>query len=264
MNARGRGPLGFAIGAVAAGIIAIVAYRARALDRGGAFAAVVVGSATYGALGIPGTAVLLAFFVPSIALSRVGKARKSVTLVDVDKTGPRDGAQVVANGGVAALCALAAAFVDPRFGIAFCGAFAAAAADTWATEIGTLVRQQPRSILTFKRIATGLSGGVTFAGTGAEMLGALFIAGASTAIDRRAFRAIVAAGIAGAVLDSLLGASLQSLRWCPACKRATERDPHVCGNATQPARGFSWFGNDVVNAAATACGAVVAFSFARA
>jgi uncharacterized membrane protein len=32
----------------------------------------------------------------------------------------------------------------------------------------------------------------------------------------------------------------------------------VCGAATQPLRGVTWFGNDAVNLAATASGAVVA------
>jgi len=263
VNAHGGAPLDYAIGAAAAGAIGVAAYRAHALDRGGALAAVAIGAATYGALGLPGTSVLLAFFVSSVALSRAGRARKRATLVDVDKTGARDAAQVFANGGVAALCALGAVFVDARIAVAFAGAFAAAAADTWATEVGTLVRQAPRSILTFKPVATGLSGGVTLAGTAAELAGALLVAGvAAAAVGATAFVPVFAGGVAGAVLDSVLGASVQSLRWCPACERATEREPHVCGTATQRLRGFTWCGNDVVNLAATACGAAVAWLLA--
>ncbi len=263
MNAHGGAPLDYAIGAAAAAAIGVAAYRAHALDRGGALAAVAIGGATYGALGLPGTSVLLAFFVSSVALSRVGRARKRATLVDVDKTGARDAAQVFANGGVAALCALGAAFIDARFAAAFAGAFAAAAADTWATEVGTLVRQPPRSILTFKPVATGLSGGVTLAGTAAEIAGALLVAAvAAGAIGPKTFVPVAAGGVAGAVLDSLLGASLQALRWCPACRRATEREPHLCGTPTQRLRGFTWVGNDAVNFAATACGAAVALLLA--
>ncbi len=257
MTPRARRPLDFAIGAFGAGAIAAVAYRARALDRSGALAAFAVGTATYGALGFPGSVVLVTFFVTSVGLSRVGKKRKSERLVDVDKTGARDGMQVVANGGVAALCALAS-LRDIRFVPAFAGAFAAAAADTWATEIGTLARGRPRSILTFERIATGLSGGVTFEGTLAEVGGALFVALAARTLVPRAFFPIFAGGIVGALADSVLGASLQSLRWCDACERATERNPHACGAPTRPLRGLTWFGNDAVNISATACGALVA------
>jgi len=253
----------FDIGGVCAAAIAIVAYRTRSLTLGGAFAAFVVGTATYGALALPGAAVLLAFFVTSVALSRVGKARKAVVLADVDKTGARDGAQVLANGGIAAACALLALFIDHRFAYAFAGAFAAAAADTWGTEIGTLMRGAPRSILTFRKIATGLSGGVTTAGMLAEVAGAFAIAATALLVRPDAFVPVACAGVAGALADSLLGASVQSLRWCPNCNRATEREPHTCGANTRPLRGLSWFGNDGVNVSATLVGAVVAFALAR-
>ena len=165
----------FDIGGIVAAFIAFVAYRVGALSGGGALAAFVIGTAVFGGLGIPGAYVLLAFFVPSIALSRTGRARKR-KLVDIGKSGPRDAAQVLANGGIAAACALAAFYLDPHYAAAFAGSLAAATADTWGTEIGTLVSAQPRSIFTLRPIATGLSGGITTAGTLAELAGAFFIA----------------------------------------------------------------------------------------
>ncbi len=95
------------------------------------------------------TLVLLAFFIPSVALSRIGRARKK-QLIDIGKGGARDAWQVLANGGVATLAlafALAGGATDLLFA-AFAGAYAAATADTWGTEIGTLARGMPRSILT--------------------------------------------------------------------------------------------------------------------
>jgi hypothetical protein len=149
-------------------------------ERGGAIAAFVVGALTFGA-GTLGTALLLlAFFISSTLLSRAGKARKR-ELVDIGKGGPRDAAQVLANGGAATVCALAWVLVDHGNGssfwfLAFAGAYAAATADTWGTEIGTLAAEPPRSIVSRKPIATGLSGGVTPAGTSAEIAGAVLIA----------------------------------------------------------------------------------------
>jgi uncharacterized protein (TIGR00297 family) len=254
----------FDIGAIAAIAIALAAYRVRALDTGGALAAVAVGTATFGALALPGAGVLLAFFVTSVGLSRVGKARKARALVDVGKTGPRDAAQVLANGGIAALCALLTLWEGSRYAAAFAGALAAATADTWGTEVGVLARGAPRSMLTLRPVATGLSGGVTLQGTLAEVAGALAIAASALALLPGAFFAIWLGGVAGALADSLLGASLQSLRWCGACKRPTEREPHVCGANTTPLRGVGWFGNDATNYAATLVGAAVAFVFAGA
>ena len=247
-----------AFGVGSAGAIALAARRANALDGAGAIAAWAVGSATIAGLGGPGAAVLLAFFVPAVALSRVGRARKRVALADVEKTGARDAGQVAANGAIAAFCALAALRV-PRARLAFAGAFAAAAADTWGTEIGVLAKGTPVSIVTLQPVATGLSGGVTLAGTLAELAGTAAVAAVALALDRRAFWRVALAGFAGALADSILGGSLQALRRCPACERLTEREIHGCGTPTDRIRGLARFGNDGVNFVATATGAAVAF-----
>ncbi|HZO94033.1 MAG TPA: DUF92 domain-containing protein [Candidatus Baltobacteraceae bacterium] len=247
----------------------------------GALAAFVVGTLIYGSGGIGFTIVLLAFFVPSIALSRVGRARKRA-LDTVAKGGARDAWQVAANGGIAALAAVAWAqrpYVAEA--AAFAGALAAANADTWATEIGTLARRPPRSILTFRRLETGLSGGVSLPGTLAEIAGALWIGLVALAGALLAYRfmvapyltpdpgplaplllAVPAGGVAGATVDSLLGATVQELRWCPVCERACESDPHACGTPTTLHRGVRGVSNDVVNVLATLAGAAVAFALA--
>jgi uncharacterized protein (TIGR00297 family) len=248
-----------AIGALLALAIAVLALRARSLDRSGALVAFAVGTIVFSIGSWRGALVLLAFFIPSTILSRVG-ARQKRALVDIGKQGPRDASQVLANGGVGALAMLFAPRFDGVALAAFAGAFAAASADTWGTEIGTLARGSPRSILTMRPLAAGLSGGVTLQGTLAELAGAAFIALVAAALGVAPFVAVAAGGIAGAFLDSLLGASAQALRYCPACERACETDPHVCGHATQLRRGFAWIGNDAVNAASTLSGAVVALA----
>jgi uncharacterized protein (TIGR00297 family) len=252
--------------------VAFAAWRARTLDRGGAVAAFAVGALTFGSGGWPFTVVLLAFFVPSVLLSRFGRKRKKL-LVDIGKGGARDAWQVLANGGAATVCAVAAGlllhapdrFEETRPWIAaFAGAYAAATADTWGTEIGTLARGAPRSILTGRRIAAGLSGGITVWGTLAEIAGAVWIGACTTAVLGRsaAFVPIVAGGIIGAFADSLLGATVQELRWCPVCERTCETDPHVCGTPTALVRGIRGFSNDAVNFAATCAGAATAFAAA--
>ncbi len=254
------------------------AWRVHALTLGGALAAYVVGTLVYGSGGVGFTLVLLAFFVPSVALSRLGRARKRA-LLDVPKGGARDAMQVLANGGVAAACAVAWMHTHGmHWAAAFGGALAAATADTWATEVGTLARQRPRSILSFRPVPTGLSGGITLPGTMAEIAGALWLGLTATAGTALAYRAalppgaaiagawiaplllaVPAGGIAGATLDSVLGATAQELRWCPSCERACETDPHACGTATSLRRGVRGVTNDLVNLAATLAGAAVAF-----
>ncbi len=274
-------PLNLFIGAVFAGAIAAFALRAHALTRGGALAAFAVGTLTYASGTVGFTLVLLAFFLPSVLLSRLGKSRKAA-LVDIGKGGARDAWQVLANGGVATGCALAWVVThDLRWALAFAGAYAAATADTWATEIGTLAPSPPRSILTFRPLPTGMSGGVTTRGTLAEVAGALWIgivaspaivwAFANAMIDagwsiayvhwsRAAALLIVVsvAGIIGATIDSLLGATLQELRRCDTCDRVTETNPHVCGSPTHLVRGVPGISNDAVNFAASLTGGATA------
>lgn len=245
-----------AIGVLLAAIVGFAALRVGSLTRGGAVAAFAIGAVVFATTGWRGALVLFAFFIPSALLSRLGRARKS-SLADAGKQGPRDAWQVLANGGVAAACALLA----PRsacFAAAFAGAFAAAAGDTWGTEIGTLARARPRSIVTLRSIAPGLSGGVTPLGTIASVAGAAVVACVAVSSGVATFLPVVIGGVAGSLFDSLLGATLQAQRWCPGCGQACETNPHRCGEPTAPRRGIAWLENDAVNFAATLCGAVVA------
>jgi len=68
----------------------------------------------------------------------------------------------------------------------------------------------------------------------------------------------VAEGIAGALLDSIVGAGLQARQWCPACSCECETPQHYCGTPTTLRRGVRWIQNDAVNLMATLGGAIVA------
>jgi len=246
-----------AVGAVLAAAVALAAYRTRALSLDGAIAAFVVGTIVVGAGGWSSAAILLAFFLPSALLTRMGRERKR-SLRGTQEPAPRTAWQVLANGGVATLCAVAALNVTAPFNAAFAGAFAAASADTWATEIGTLARRRPVSILTFRPVETGLSGGVTLLGTCALIAGALCVAVVASLLRVAPLLPVAAAGIAGALLDSIVGASLQARQWCPRCSCECETPQHYCGTPTTMRRGVRWIQNDAVNLAATLCGAIVA------
>jgi uncharacterized membrane protein len=66
--------------------------------------------------------------------------------------------------------------------------------------------------------------------------------------------------LGGSMLDSLLGATVQAIYYCPACDKETERRIHTCGTKTRPLRGWPWMNNDVVNFIATLWGALIAMS----
>ncbi|HET7585138.1 MAG TPA: DUF92 domain-containing protein [Gemmatimonadaceae bacterium] len=255
------------VGVVLAAVLVTAAVRRGTLSPGGAAAALPIGTLA-AAAGWDWAALLLAFFLPAAAVSALGAERKrSRTGAIVAKGGPRDAAQVVANGGAFALAAVGwLASPSPLWNAAAAGALAAAAADTWGTEIGLLSPAQPRSLATWRVVSAGTSGGVTAAGLGGAAAAALLTGAVSIALGwgGRAGMAAVAGGLLGAVADSLAGALAQGRRRCERCGTLTERTVHGCGKATVHCGGFRWLDNDGVNALATLVGAAAAVAIANA
>lgn len=263
-----------------AAVIAGGALRARSLTPAGAAAAFVTG--TVALLSGWGWGIfLIVWFAAASVLSRLGRHEKTArTRGLVDKGDRRDAQQVFANGGLFALCAVSNilarvndsdAVVSSMRGpyawlaVAAVGALAAAGADTWATEIGTLVRGRPWSLRTRTRVPVGTSGAITAAGTAAALVGAFVLSSTAAVlgvIPHESVPAAVLGGFAGAVGDTVLGAWVQSRRWCPACHVATEQHVHSCGTHTSLAGGIGVLNNDAVNFACTLVGALVALSFA--
>lgn len=254
--------IGFLLGL----LIAALAWRAGALSGSGAFGATLTGGLIFGLGGLPWAALLLTFFISSSLLSRLFGRSKAALSEKFSKGSRRDWGQVLANGGLGALLAV----VPPLFPdqvwpwLAFCGAMAAVNADTWATEIGVLSRFQPRLITTGKPVERGASGGVSLLGY-AAVLGGSGLVGVVAALFSPpgqalpALAACLLGGLAGSTFDSLLGATVQSIYYCPACQKETERYPlHTCGTVTQPLRGWRWLDNDLVNFACSLVGALVA------
>ncbi|MBA3854525.1 MAG: DUF92 domain-containing protein [Gemmatimonas sp.] len=242
--------------------MAMLARRVGSLSTSGAVAATMVGAVSATA-GWPWAALLIGWFVASSVLTRIGSTLKAQrTRATLPAASARTGTQVWANGGVFAVCALAATLTErDAFRIAALGALAAAAADTWATEVGLLAGRAPRLILGGAAVEPGLSGGVTWPGSAGGVLGAVAVALAAIGLGlatSTSWLALAGAGVVGGVGDSLLGATVQAKRRCARCQRWTERATHDCGVATEHGRGWPWMTNDTVNLLATFIGAAAA------
>ncbi len=250
--------------------IALLAYRRRSLSRSGVAGTIVAGTTTLGLGGWSWGLSLVFFFVTSSFLSHFREREKASTAADkFSKGSQRDWLQVAANGGVATALALGcAATTSPTLRslarAGYAGALATATADTWATELGVLSPHAPRLITTGQQTTPGTSGGVTLLGTGAAAAGSLSLGLFFWLIERK-HRANLAlpfiafiSGLSGSLFDSLLGATVQAMYYCPVCDKETERRVHSCGTRTQPLRGLSWMNNDVVNLLATLFGSIVA------
>ena len=171
------------------------------LTPGGVAAAALVGGAVAWGLGWGALVPLFAFLLTGSLLSK----RAGVVAA------PRNARQVVANGGVAAIAAIA------HLWPAAAGAIAAAAADTWATEIGSRSRRPARLITTGEPVPHGTSGGITALGTAGGAVGAVTIAllcaYAAPELRWRGCLLVVISGVTGMIADSMLGATLQARRW---------------------------------------------------
>jgi uncharacterized protein (TIGR00297 family) len=247
-------------GAVLSAAAALAAHRVKTLSTSGALTATVVGTISIAA-GWSWGALLLTMFISASLLSKLGERKKADRVGEiVEKGAERDWGQVLANGGVYAGAAFGSVITaSPMWFAIGAGALAASAADTWATEIGTLVAGRPIFIISGRRVEPGTSGGISLAGTAAGVVGALFIGGAAVLANWPVpFVAVAIGGVAGALADSLLGATVQERRWCELCKTFTERPIHSCGTPTSHAGGLVGFDNDAVNAACSAVGALIA------
>jgi uncharacterized protein (TIGR00297 family) len=245
------------------GLVAGLGWWRRALSAGGALAAALVGASTFGFGGWPASQSLIAIFVTGSALSR----RRSVPgEVEAAKGHRRDAIQVLANGGIAA-AALTASFLGWKPGrAAALGALAAAAADTWASEIGVRSKTPPRSIVTGQRVPPGASGGVTLLGWAAASGGALLV-GAVWNVSGRLRPSSLAlallAGLTGSLADSLAGATIQAAYRCDACGASAETPDVHCGQPRRLVRGRTGVTNDAVNVIGTLAGGLVGVALAR-
>ena len=221
--------LSILLGALLSLAIAMGARAAGALTRDGAVAAVIAGTLVFGFGGLGAGVLLVTFFITSSLLTRWRAERKS----HPEHRRGRTAAQVMANGAAATVAAVWWGVAPSGLAAAaLAGALATATADTWATEIGTLSPEQPRLITTRRPVPHGTSGGVTWWGTIAGILGATIIAAETYAFFDVSPAVVWLAGILGMTVDSILGATAEGT--------------------------VGWMNNDAVNVFGTLSGAVLA------
>lgn len=178
---------------------------------------------------------LLTLFALTFAATRFGRQGKEAMGAAESRQGRR-ASQIVANLGVAGLCA---AGVSGAWLAACIAALAEATADTVSSEMGQALRGTTRMITTGRRVSAGTDGGVSAMGT---MLGVMAAAAVTAvavfcgAISIQIALVVFGASGAGFFFDSVLGASVER-------------------------RG--WMGNDWVNFVSTAVAAAIAYMLAR-
>ena len=214
---------------------ATLAYVARGVSLTGTVAGLIATFALTLAGGAQMFGAVLLVFILTYLATRFRRQRKNELQI-AERGKGRDGAQVLANIGVAAIAATLSQ-VTPWHGpllVASIAALAEAAADTVSSETGKALARNARLVTSWRLVPAGTDGAISASGT-ILGIGAATIIGAEAVATgilnlRQATIAVIAAVI-GMFLDSLLGATFE-------------------------ARG--WIRNNGVNLISTACAAVIA------
>ena len=231
------------LGLAANAAIALPAFLLRSIDVKGAVSAVLIGTAITAGLGLPGLALMIAFFVLGSAVTRLGYRVKAARGIAQEKGGARGWQNAWANGGVPAFLAVLAGMAPPGLrdllAIAYAAAVATAAADTCSSEVGKAYGRRTFLITSLRPVPPGTEGAVSLEGTLGGFLGALAVGATGVLASLFGWREallVAVAGLLGSLAESVLGT-------------VAER------------RG--WMDNNLLNAANTAIGALLATLIVR-
>ncbi|XP_053113507.1 transmembrane protein 19 isoform X1 [Hemicordylus capensis] len=217
-------------------MIASRGFKKKSLDHGGAIGGLVVGFILTVANYSFFTALLM-FFITSSKLTKwKGEVKRQIDS-EYKEGGQRNLVQVFCNGGVPAELALlymiengpgeipidfSKQYTASWMCLSLLGALACCAGDTWASEIGSVMSNEPRLITSWKKVPVGTNGGVSLVGLISSLLGGTLV-GVAYFISQLIFvndldisapqwPIIVfggMAGLLGSVIDSYLGATMQ-------------------------------------------------------
>jgi uncharacterized protein (TIGR00297 family) len=156
----------------------------------------------------PAIPALITLFALTFAATRFGRKKKENRGVAEARSGRR-ASQIVANLGVAALCALIG-WYDGCI-----AALAEATADTVSSEIGQALGGPTWMVTTLRQVPSGEDGGVSSVGSIAGIAAAgLVVAAGSLHHALWPDKVLVfVAACAGLFFDSLLGATVEQLGW---------------------------------------------------
>ena len=253
------------------GAIALVAHSRKSLDLGGTIAALAVGISIYMFAGPMAWILLMLFFSTSTIITHIKKEHKARLSPEYEKS-KRNYKQVLASGLIPAIFAVIYYFTKSDIMmLTLVSAIAISCSDTWASEIGILNKGKTVSIIDFKPVKKGESGGISLLGTIMSLAGSFVIAAAfacsqilysNLSLPSILFNmiTITAIGIIGCVVDSILGATIQARHIDSKTNLVTESRKSN-GQINQKISGLKFMTNDMVNLVSSLIGVMIAMLF---
>lgn len=251
--------------------LGFVALKAKAIDKGGLIAGILVASIIFLGGGFGWLLTIIAFFISAAVLTKHRYEYKRMLGFAQDNSGKRGWPNIIANGSIPAALALlefiaiAGGGHGVVFSAVFVGSVAAATADTLATEVGLLSKAKPRNIIHLRHaVDHGTSGGVTILGELTIVVSSLMVGllASLVGVIEGATSIVISisliGGISGATLDSILGATIQGVNKCAVCGTVTESHTHHDKEAKR-IRGVRFIDNNMVNFLGIGFGAALSF-----
>jgi uncharacterized protein (TIGR00297 family) len=194
----------------------VLACVLRGVNRLGALAGGLACFLLFAGAGPAAFATLAVLFLMTWVATRLGYRRK-LALGLAERREGRNAWQILANLAVSALGSVVFSATGNRVWlVAMVAALAEAATDTVASEIGQYRGPDARLITTWERVPPGTDGGITIQGSIAGLAAGLVVAAVASAggmLPQAQLWIPVAAGFAGMLIDSVLGATLQRRGW---------------------------------------------------
>ena len=194
--------------------VSLAGYAAGTVSRSGTAVGALVGVIIYAAAGFEGWLFLFAAFAVATIASRLGRERKVLLGIAEEREGRRGAGNALANCGVAAIAAVAAVTTPHGAAalLAFVASLAAGGSDTVASEIGKAWGRSTFLVTTLSRVKPGTPGAMSLEGTSAGIVAAFALAALGVAlglVPRTAILAVVIGATAGALIESVLAATLE-------------------------------------------------------
>jgi uncharacterized protein (TIGR00297 family) len=195
-------------------IVAALGHRAGTVSLSGTVVGALIGIVIYAAAGRNAWLLLFVTFAMATIASRLGLERKVLLGIAEERRGRRGAGNALANCGVATAAAIAVASTPHPTAalLALAAALAAGGSDTVASEIGKAWGRSTFLVTSLRRVKPGTPGAVSLEGTTAGVVAAFGLASLAVALGQIAWSmtaAVVVAATVGALVESMLGATLE-------------------------------------------------------